>query len=151
MLSREELKEIAKMRGDGAQFVSFFLNVNPMTNAKDNYAIHVKNLIKNTMDTLEKDVRKKVGADLEKIESYILTNKPIFKKGLAIISSQEKKFWKEFNLAVPIKNEIIVDKAPYIKPLLDIMDNYQRYAILLVGKGIGQNICGASWRDRGIL
>ncbi len=92
MLSREELKEMAKIRGDGAQFVSFFLNVNPMTNAKDNYIIHVKNLIKNTMDTLEKDVLKKVGADLEKIESYILTNKPIFKKGLAIISSQEKKY-----------------------------------------------------------
>jgi peptide chain release factor subunit 1 len=134
MLSREELKEIAKIRGDEAQFVSFFLNVNPMTNVKDNYIIHVKNLIKNTADTLEKDVLKKVAADLEKIESYVMTNKPIFKKGLVIISSQEKKYWKEFHLSVPIKNEIIVDKTPYIKPLLDIMDNYQRYAVLLVGK-----------------
>ena len=134
MLSREELKEIAKMRGDEAQFVSFFLNVNPVTNVKDNYAIHVKNLIKTTTDTLEKDVLKKVSADLEKIESYILTNKPVFKKGLAILSSQAKKYWKEFHLSVPIKNEIVVDKTPYIKPLLDIMDNYQRYAILLVGR-----------------
>ena len=37
-------------------------------------------------------------------------------------------------MAVPLKNEIVVDSTPYIKPLLDILDNYRRYAILLVAK-----------------
>ncbi len=134
MLSREELKEIAKMRGDGALFVSLYLNVNPATNVKDNYVIHVKNMLKRIADNTEKDVLKKVNGDLEKIESYILSNKRIFKKGLVILSSREKDFWKEYHLAVPLKNEIIVDNTPYIKPLLDIADNYRRYAILLVGK-----------------
>ena len=134
MLNREELKEIAKLRGDDSHFVSLFLNVNPMTNMKDNYVIHVKNMLKNTEDNLEKSVLKKVAEDFKKIESYILTNRPIFKKGLAVISSQERKYWKEFHLSVPVKNEIIVDKTPYIKPLLDIINNYQRYAILLVDR-----------------
>jgi peptide chain release factor subunit 1 len=83
---------------------------------------------------MEKAALKKVHSDIEKIESYILSNKRGFKRGLAILSSQEKDFWQEFHLAVPIKNEIVIDSAPYIKPLLDILDNYQRYAILLVGK-----------------
>ena len=134
MLNREELREIAKMRGDGAYFVSFYLNVNPMTNVKDNYVIHVKSMVKQTSEKMDKAVLKKIGCDLEKIESYILSNKRVLKKGLALLSSQEKKFWKEIHLAVPVKNEIIVDTTPYIKPLLDILDNYQRYAILLVGK-----------------
>ncbi len=134
MLSREELREIAKLRGEGAFFVSMYVNVNPMTNVKNNYVIHVKSMIKQTAEKLDKSVLKKVNIDFEKIESYILANKRIFKKGLAILSSQENKFWKEFHLAVPLKNEIIVDNTPYIKPLLDIIDNYQRYAILLVGK-----------------
>lgn len=134
MLSREELREIAKMRGEGAYFVSLYLNVNPMTNVKNNYVIHVKNMLKDTAEKLDKAVMKKINGDLDKIDSYILTNKRILKKGLAILSSQENKFWKEFHLSVPLKNEIIVDNTPYIKPLLDILDNYQRYAILLVGK-----------------
>jgi peptide chain release factor subunit 1 len=134
MLSREQLIEIAKLRGDGALFVSLYLSVNPATNVKDNYVIHVKNMIKQTTGKLDKPTMKKVNGDLEKIESYILSNKRIFKKGLAILSSQDRDFWKEFHLAVPIKNEIIVDNTPYIKPLLAILDNYQRYAILLVGK-----------------
>lgn len=134
MLSREELKEIAKIRDDGALFVSLFLNVNPMTNVKDNYVIHVKNMLKQTAEKLDKPVLKKIQGDIEKIESYVLSNKRIFKKGLAILSSQEKKFWKEFHVAVPLKNDVIVDNTPYIKPLLDILDNYQRYAIVLIGR-----------------
>ena len=134
MLSREELKEMAKIHGNGAYFVSLYLNVNPITNVKDNYLIHVKTMLKKTGETLEKSVQKKVMGDFDKIESYVLTNKPIFKKGLAIISSEEKKYWKEFHLSVPLRNEVIVDTTPYIKPLLDITDNYQRYAVLLVGR-----------------
>jgi len=52
MLNREELKEMAKMRGDGAFFVSLYLNVNPVTNIKDNYVIHVKNMLKQTADSV---------------------------------------------------------------------------------------------------
>jgi peptide chain release factor subunit 1 len=134
MLSKEELKEISKMRGDDAYFVSLYLNVNPKTNVKNNYVIHVKNLLKNTTENLDKNVLKKVKGDIEKIESYILTNKRILKKGLALFSSQEKSLWQEYHLSVPLMNEIVVDNKPYIKPLLDILDNYQRYAILMVGR-----------------
>lgn len=134
MLSKEELKDISKMRGDDSYFVSLYLNVNPKTNVKNNYVIHVKNLLKNTTDKLDKNALKKVKGDIEKIESYILTNKRILKKGLAILSSQEKGLWKEYHLSVPLMNEIIVDNKPYLKPLLDILDNYQRYAILVVGR-----------------
>jgi peptide chain release factor subunit 1 len=134
MLSREELKDIAKMKVEGTYFVSLYLNVNPQTTVKDNYVIHVKNMLRQAVETIDKTVLKKVKADIDKIESYILANKRVFKKGLAVMSSQAVKFWKEYHLAVPFKNEIIVDTAPYVKPLLDVLDNYQRSAILLVDR-----------------
>lgn len=134
MLSREELKEFSKMTKGNAYFVSLYLNTNPITNTKNNYVIHVKNMLRQTTEQLNKSVLKKVQGDLDKVNAYVLSNKRIFKKGLAILSSQEKKFWREFHLSLPIKNEIIIDNTPYIKPLLDILDNYQRYAILLTGK-----------------
>lgn len=134
MLNRKELKEIAKMTTGNAYFVSLYLNTNPMTNTKNNYVIHVKNMLKQTNEQLSKSVTKKVQGDLDKINAYVLANKRIFKKGLVILSSQKENFWSEFHLSIPIKNEIIIDNTPYIKPLLDILDNYQRYAILLVGK-----------------
>lgn len=134
MLSRDELKDIAKMKDEGRYFVSFYLNVNPSTTVKDNYVIHVKNMLKETVENLDKGVLKKVKPDIDKIESLIITNKRVFKRGLVVLSCQEKKFWREYHLAVPFKNQIIVDTTPYVKPLLDILDNYQRCAILLVDK-----------------
>jgi len=134
MFNREELKELAALKADDRCFVSLYLNVNPITNVKGDYAIHLKNMLKNTLEKADKKVLKKISADIGKIESFVAANKREFKKGIAIISSSESSFWKMYSLSVPVKNEIIVDKTPYIEPLLDILDNYQRYAMLLVDK-----------------
>ena len=80
MLNREELKEIAKMRDEDAFFVSLYLNVNPLTNRKNDYVIHVKNMLKQTTENLDKVVLKKINGDFKKIEAYVLANKRIFKK-----------------------------------------------------------------------
>lgn len=133
MLNRTELKEIASTDGKNS-FVSLYLNVDPMFNKKGDYIVHFKNMMKNTIETLDKSVYKKVKEDLEKIDNYVLTNKRLFKKGLALLSSSKISFWKEYHIGVPVKNELIVDKTPYTKPLMDILDNYQKYAVLLVDK-----------------
>ena len=124
MLSGIELKEIASMDKKDGYFVSLYLNVDPMFNKKGDYIVHLKNMLKNTVESLDKNIYKKVKDDLEKIYKFVLTNKRIFKKGLSILSSSDNSFWKEYHLGIPVKNDLIVDKAPYIKPLLDILDNY---------------------------
>ncbi len=134
MLSRKEIKELAAIHGDGNIFVSLYLNVNPLTNPKGDYIIHFKNMLKGTLEKIDKETAKKIKDDIEKIGSYLNAIKRELKKGLGLISSSHSGLWKDYHLAIPVKNEIIVDKTPYIKPLIDILDNYQRYAVLLVDK-----------------
>jgi peptide chain release factor subunit 1 len=134
MLSREEIKSLAELAGNNSYYVSFYLNVDPMFNIRGDYASHCKNMIKNLSESLDKAILKRIKEDLQKIENYVISNRRILRKGLAIISSTENNFWKDYNLNVPFKNDIVVDKIPYTKPLLDVLDNYQRYAILLVDK-----------------
>lgn len=134
MLSRSELKEMASMEKKDGYFVSLYLNVDPMFNKKGDYVVHLKNMLKDAVESLDKNVYKKVKDDLGKIDNFVLTNKRIFKKGLAILSSSANSFWREYHLGIPMKNELIVDKTPYIKPLMDVLVNYQRYAVLIVDK-----------------
>jgi peptide chain release factor subunit 1 len=134
MLNREELKEAAKMGGNGSYFVSLYLNVNPITNLKGDYIIKFKNMLRETAESQQRPAMKAIEKDLKAIESYVIGNKREFKKALAILSSSSNSYWRNYHLSVAVKSELIVDKAPYIKPLLDIMDNYQRYAVLLVDK-----------------
>jgi len=132
MLNHEELKEIAALQADGSYFVSLYLNVSPGT--KGDYVIHLKNMLKKFSEEKDRGIFKKIKNDIEKLEAFVTGNKREFKKGLAIITSSEKSFWKEYHLAVPVKNAIIADKTPYIQPLLDMLDNYKQYAVLLVDK-----------------
>lgn len=134
MLDRKELKEIAQMHDDSPCFVTLYLNVNPLSNPRGEHIIEFNNMLKNTIESLDKKVYKLVKDDLEKINSYVLGNKRLFKKGLAILSSTHKTFWKEYHLSVPVKSELIVGKTPFIKPLLDVTDQSQRYVVLLVDK-----------------
>lgn len=134
MLSMADLRELADHNGKGGYFVSLYLNVDPNFNKKGDYIVHIKNMLKQTTESLDKAVYKRVKEDLEKIEHYVLTNKRMFKRGLALFSSKELSLWREYNLGVPVKNELIVDKSIYTKPLLDILNNYQRYGVLLIGK-----------------
>ncbi len=134
MLNREEVREIASIEGKNGYFVNLYLNVDPIFNKKGDYIVHFKNMMKNAIETLDKAVYKAVKDDLERVENYVISNKRLFKKGLALLSSAGNSFWREYNLNVPVKNELIIDKTPYTKPLMDVLDNYQRYSVLLVGK-----------------
>ncbi len=134
MFSREELRDMARIGANGAGYVSLYLNVNPVTNPGSEYAIWVKNAIKELQEGRDKDLLKSIGPDLRAIESFINNNRREFKKGLALLSSKQKSFWREYNLSVPLKNELVVDRMPYIKPLMDILERYKRYAVLLVDK-----------------
>jgi peptide chain release factor subunit 1 len=134
MLNRDDIAKIAKIKGNGNYFVSCYLNVDPVHNTKSDYLIHIKNMLKESIEGLEKDIRKKVKPDLDKIDSYIFANKRTFKKGIALFSSIKADFWKEFHFSVSLKNEIIIDRAPYIKPLLNLMDFYPRYVVMIIDK-----------------
>ncbi len=134
MLSREELKELSEIKPDGGYYVSLYLNVNPVTNPRGEYLLHLKNMLKEASESTDRAIYKKVKDDLEKINSYVTSNKREFKKGLALLSCEQAGFWREYNLSVPVKNSLVIDETPFIKPLLDILDNNPRYLILLVEK-----------------
>lgn len=134
MLDKKELKELSSFTGENGYFCSLYLNVDPLYNKKGDYMTHLKNMIKDRSEKVEKATYKRIKDDLEKIENYVLTNKKMLRKGLCIISSSEIGFWREYNINVPVKNDLIIDRTPFVKPLMDILDNYQRYALLLVDK-----------------
>ncbi len=133
MLDRKELKEIAAMNGKNS-FVSLYLNVDPTFNTKGDYMVHFKNMMKTTIEKLDKSAHKKVKEDLEKIDNYVHSERKLFKKGLALLSSSGISLWKGYHIGVPVKNELIINNTPYTQPLLDILDNYEKFAVLLVDK-----------------
>jgi peptide chain release factor subunit 1 len=134
MLNREDIKDMAGAGGEEAYFASLYLNVNPAENPRGDYLIWYRNQVKRTAEALDGAVFRHVEGDLTEMEAYLQGNKRSFKKGLAIISSTGKSFLRTFNLSVPLMNELVVDTSPYIRPLLEVLERFRHYAVLLVDK-----------------
>ena len=138
MLTYSELKEMAAIKPDEKFFINLYLNVNPLTNPKGDYVIHFKNMVKELSEKISKDTEKKIKNAFVKIESYLKASKREFKKGVALICSSDLEIWKNYYFSLPVKNELIVDNTPYIKPLLFLLNNYPRCAVLLVDKELAK-------------
>lgn len=138
MLTYSELKQLSTTRGNGNFFVSLYLDVNPLTNPKGDYVIHFKNMLKEVTEKTDKGNLKKIKHDIEKIESYLSSNKRRFKKGLVLISSASSELWRDYHFSLPVKNELVIGNAPYIKPLFTLLDNYPGYVVLLIDKELAR-------------
>jgi peptide chain release factor subunit 1 len=138
MLTFGELKSLSNLGNKNNFFISLYLNVSRVTNPRGDYIIHYKNMVKKTLENIEKQIEKKIEDDLERIEAYLRDNKREFKKSIAIISCDALGVWRAYHLSIPVKNELIIDNTPYLKPLILLLTNYERYGVLLVDKELAK-------------
>ncbi len=134
MFTRQELEEISGFQNEGSCVVSVYLTVNPVTYPKNEYVTAFKNLVKEELKKYNQKDLKLLVPEIELISEYLTLNKNKFKKGLVLFSSKNTEYWKEFHLSIILNNQIIINQKPYIKPLADLLDNYQRYTVVLVDK-----------------
>lgn len=130
MFEKKELEVLEKFNSEGNFVVSLFLNVSPQERKRSGYLSKFKNLIK----TLPEDKISSVREDIEKIEKFLQSERESFKKFIILYSCSKKGLWQRYDLNIKLNDEIIIDKTPYTSPLFDILDNYQKYGVLLVDK-----------------
>jgi len=116
-----ELSEIYDKDSEDT-FVSIYLNKNfnekfIQRRVKDIESILNKNLLKNFQNSM---------IDIQKII------KQKNKTSIAIFCSHKNNFLKYFLLDLDIKNQIIVDSSPYLRPLARINDEWESFTLLLV-------------------
>jgi len=129
MLTRLQLKELASHTLDGAYFVTLYLNLNPAHVKRDQLQVRFRNLVRSLPPT----DRSNVAQDLDKIERFLGDNPSGLKRGMALVSSHRKNFWWEYHSAIPFRDELVIKKEPYLKPLAAQLDLYQRYILVVVG------------------
>lgn len=129
MFERKDLEELEKFSFEDADVVSLFLNVSPQERKKQAYLSKFKNMLKGLPDKSNK-----CKEDIEKIISFLQSERESFKKSLVIYSCSKKNLWVRYDLNIEMKDDLIIDKTPYTNPLFDLLDNYQKYGVILVDK-----------------
>lgn len=134
MLTKHELKDLASFVLADGYFVNLFLNVDPKDNPKEDWQLHFKNLSRGVLANFNSNHKNIVQGEIKLIEQYLNDRPEGLKRGLAIISSQSENVWRVYHTSVPFKNELIIEHDPYIKPLMTMLDLYQRYIVIVAGQ-----------------
>lgn len=129
MFDKKDLKKLENFYFEDAYVVSLFLNVSPQDRKKQVYLSRFKNMVKES-----KEKYNECKEDFAKIESFLQSERESFKKAVVIYSCAKKDLWIRYDLNASVKDGLFINRTPYTSPLFDLLDNYQKYGVLLVDK-----------------
>lgn len=131
MISKQELKALAELTLTDSYFVSLYLDVDVRRGGSDRWPVIFRNLVKRGEGGLPGEVRSRIQGDLERIEAFLREKPAEIKRGLAIISCKDRDFWWVYHSMIPFSDELVIDRDPYLKPLMRMIDLFQRYLIVV--------------------
>ncbi|MBI4715252.1 MAG: hypothetical protein HY760_04840, partial [Nitrospirae bacterium] len=133
MITRESFVRLNQVKGNGHTILSVYLNVNPVTSPKGEYFVNFRNLVREEVVKIEGG-QKLLTEDIRKVENYIKGGRKEFKKTLVIFASDSLGLWEVHHLSVPLRNQVVADKSPYLKPLAGLMEANPADLIVLVDR-----------------
>jgi peptide subunit release factor 1 (eRF1) len=125
MFSKQELKELAAYRSETSPVLSVYLNVDATQITVEQYRLTLKGMLKSVAG-------KATRSDIQAVENFVEFDFDRQGKGIAIFSGGD--FWRAYPLAFPVGDLAYVAPQPYIKPLADFFDAYDRYGVALVDR-----------------
>jgi len=125
MLTESDLQELINYRSP-EPVLSVFLDVDPKDGSVDVIKLRLRQLLK--------DFDADAPQDTETIRRFIEHEYDRSGRGLAIFSCAPQDFFRHFSLSIPFRSRARLLSYPYVKPLVDVLDNYGHYGVALVDR-----------------
>ncbi len=131
----ERSRQLAELVGFSAGddlVLSVYLNLTPDRQIGRTYALAFEDLVRALGEGLDPAAR--AALDREAARVRALLDEGPRGRGLAVFSSTPRDFWQVWPLPVVVAEGCYLGRRPYLRPLLDVLDEYERYAVALVDK-----------------
>lgn len=137
MISQSEIEMLTHRDATpGSPVLSVYLNVDQSQagNVNRGFDIALRNMLRSFEQQL-KDKRRQgeFAADAEQALDYVANHKP-GAPGLAIFCDESEGFLWSRELKAAICNEVHWNEAPYVRPLLELLDEFERYGVILLDR-----------------
>lgn len=136
MITILDVKKLAKIRIKSKDnlILSVYVNTNRRFDQHEKYLALFKNMAKEIGKEASGKGAKNIITDLDKIENYLAYQFNKKAKGLVIFSCQAENIWQVLELSVGVFNQYFLAHSPYINPLIALLEDYERFCILVVDK-----------------
>jgi peptide chain release factor subunit 1 len=123
MLSESDLRELLDFSPD-QPVLSIYLNRLPNEGNADAHKLRLRNMLKDLP----------LRQDVAVLEHFFDHEYDWSGRSIAVFSCSSKEFFRAYPQAVSIPDQVYVGDRPVVKPLVDVMDAFGGYGVVLVDK-----------------
>lgn len=137
MVSYKDLEMLQRYRPEGdGHVLSLYLDVDQSKpgNLNRGFERTVNQLLKEAERDISNHLRAEFETNREKVLRFVRDYTPR-KKSLVIFSDARRGFWWDRDLPIALPSVARFAPAPYYQPLVEALDEYERYGVVLVDKG----------------
>jgi peptide chain release factor subunit 1 len=136
VIDEDTVRELAAVRFPSAPVTSCYLDVDGSRFiSHQDYEQHFAQIVRSARVGLNGDHSRSVEDDLLRFERHV---KGGFDrsgvKGLAMFSCSAEGWWQVVPLPVPVRDQIVVNRSPYVSQLEWIVQRYERFGVLLADR-----------------
>jgi peptide chain release factor subunit 1 len=136
MINRKQIVDLLHFRSESDFVLSFYMGIGVYKSNKKAYEIEAKDMLKQAINNadLTRDARRQVDADADKILKFISMEFRGRAKGLAVFACGPVGLWQVFRLPVSVPDRCVIDRTPFVVPMLKLVDESRRYCVVVVDK-----------------
>ncbi|MCL6649150.1 MAG: hypothetical protein K6U89_12525 [Chloroflexi bacterium] len=134
MITPEQIHQLEQFSPDSAWVLSLYLGLDPERQIERMDLTLFKDLTRTVRESLATEEQLRAfNAEVEHVTRWLEMTPPQG-RGLALFSCLPAGLWQAHFLPVRVRDRLVYEPTPYLTPLLDILDEYERYAVVLVDK-----------------
>jgi peptide chain release factor subunit 1 len=133
VIDHEKLEGLEAFDGQGAKVLTVYLDLDPERQVQRSARVALQDLLKAARERLEEPDRTELAREAAVVQPWMENEEPRG-KGLALFSCASKGLWQAHFLSVPLKDHVAFEPRPDVVPLLQLFDEYQRFAVAVVDK-----------------
>jgi len=140
MITRQQVDQLLQFQNGRYLVTSCYLNLDRAQLSPDALKIRVKDLLRSARHNLDTrtathEQRESLQRDFDQIEDHVQKETIAGRhRALALFSCAGEKFWQVYPLPRQVRNILVADHSPYVRPLKVILAQEHRYGVVLVDR-----------------
>ncbi|NMH96733.1 hypothetical protein [Pseudonocardia acidicola] len=137
MLAVETVQRITEFTGDGLPVLTLYVRIDPADRAayisQVDAMLHEVRGVAGNKD-LPHEVRNSLRKDIERINEVRSEPQPRT-LAVAYFSCSARGLFEQVELPRPVRDRVMIDETPWVRPMVAILDEYHRLRIAIVDRG----------------
>lgn len=137
MISRNDLGELLnRAENPGRPILSVYLDTDQSReiHIERGFETVLKDMLREIKQKLDKDKKNEFGKDAERVRKFVEEEYRDPSRSLIIFSDTADDFFRVYELNVNVRNGAWWNETPYVRPLLELLDEYERYGVVLTDR-----------------